>query len=105
MHNAITNPDNWHTHQDTVGKIANLATATASDRVAIVQLMATTARLTTEISTVNENLVVVLQTKRAICGIRGGRDRAVCRARYGSGSPTPKGTAGVVDLDLTIQYC
>ena len=59
-----------------VDAIANLATATASDRDTIAQLTATVARLTTDIETTNDNIVVALQAKHAICGSCGGRNKA-----------------------------
>ena len=40
-HNATAHPDDGYLQQETVDAIANLATATASDRVAIVQLTST----------------------------------------------------------------
>ena len=45
-HNATTHPDERYLQQDTVDAIANLATATASDRAAIAHLTATIERLT-----------------------------------------------------------
>ena len=68
-----------------VDAIANLATATTSDPSEIAQLTANIVRLTMEIATVNEKLVVALHTKRASRGGCGGRDRAACRLRAGSG--------------------
>ena len=53
-HNTTANPYNGYPHQDTVDAIANLTTNMASDREAITQLAATVARLTTEITTMND---------------------------------------------------
>ena len=98
-HNATTNLEIGYLYQYTVDAIANLTMATASDCTAISQLIATVARLMTDITMVNENIVIALQDKRAICGSRGGRGRAACGqgARYkdraraiaitGAGSP------------------
>ena len=58
-----------------VEAIANLSTATASDRAAIAQLTSTVKRLTAELVTVNANLVTALQTQRVIRGGCGGRGR------------------------------
>ena len=62
-HNVTIGPDNGYLHQDTVGAIANLATATASNRAAIANLTSTVERLTSEIVTVNTKLVAALHTK------------------------------------------
>ena len=63
MHNATARSDEGYIQQETVDTIANLATATASDRAAIAQLMATVERLTAELVTVNTNIVADLQTQ------------------------------------------
>ena len=62
-HNATACSDEGYIQQETVDTIANLATATASDRAAIAQLTATVERLTAELVTVNTNLVADLQTQ------------------------------------------
>ena len=56
-HNTTANPDDGYLQQETVDAIANLATAMASDRAAIAQLMSTVERLTAELVTVNAKLV------------------------------------------------
>ena len=58
--NATALPDNGCLQQETVDAIANLATATASDRASIVQLTATVERLMAELVTVNTKLVAAL---------------------------------------------
>ena len=68
--NATAHPDDGYLQQETVDAIANLVTATASNRAAIAQITATVKRLTEELVTVNANLVAALQPQRAI---RGGR--------------------------------
>ena len=75
-----------------VDVIANLATATASDSATIAQLTVTVARLMTEIVMVNVNLVVALQTNRAIRGGREGRDRTSRGRGSGSGAGSGTGT-------------
>ena len=45
-HNATARPDGGYLYPETVDTIANLATATDSDRAAISQLTATVERLT-----------------------------------------------------------
>ena len=51
-----------HTYQqDTVDAIANLATATASDRASVAALTATNSTLYAEIATTNAKLVTALQ--------------------------------------------
>ena len=72
MHNATTNPEYRYIHQDMVDAIANLTTSAIINRVAMVQIMATIASLTTELATMNENLAVSLQTKCASCRRSGG---------------------------------
>ena len=62
-HNSTTKPDGGYLQQEMVDAIANLATATASDRVAVAKLTATVARLTIELATVNKKLAVALQEK------------------------------------------
>ena len=94
-----------------VDAVANLTTATASDRDSIAQLMATVARLTMGLATMNENIVIALQGKRASCGIRKGRDRAARgkgvgardAAKTGSGAPILSETAGGTDLETHIH--
>ena len=71
-HNATALPDDGYLQQETVESIANLATATASNRAAIAQLTATVESLTTDLVTVNTNLVAALQPQRSIRGSRGG---------------------------------
>ena len=75
VHNTTANLDNRDLQQETVDAIVNLATSTASDRAAIVQLTVTVtvARLTTEFVMVNEKIMVALQEKRAIWSSQGGR--------------------------------
>ena len=60
VHNATANPENGYLHQYAVDYIANFATAPANDHEAITQLVTTVARLTTELVTVNEKLVIAL---------------------------------------------
>ena len=67
-HNATENPDGSYLQQATVDAIANLAIATASDRAAITQLTATVMRLITDLATVNKNIFIALQSKRASRG-------------------------------------
>ena len=74
-HSTTANLDDGYLQQETVDAITNLATTKASDCAAIEKLMATVARLTTELATVHVKLVVVLQTNRASRGGHGGRDR------------------------------
>ena len=61
-HNTTTHLYNGYIQQEMVDDIANLATATASDRAAIAQLTSTVERLTAELVTVNAKLVTALQT-------------------------------------------
>ena len=119
-HNATTNPDNRYLQQETVDAIANLATATASDRTSISQLTANVARLTTVLVTVNKKISVTLQAQRAIWGIRGGHNRTTRGRGAGSGAGAATGagscaiarTGAVVptlaeakDLEPPIHYC
>ena len=60
LHNVTTNPGGEYIHQDTVDAIVNLATSTVSDRASIVQITATIVRLTTDIATVKEKLIISL---------------------------------------------
>ena len=78
-HNATANPDDSYLQQETVDAIANLATATASDRSVITQLTATVVRITTELAMVNVKLIVALQTNRTSRGGRGERVRTSLR--------------------------
>ena len=55
----------------------NLATATASDRAAIAQLIATVVRLMTELVMVNAKLVVAIQENYASRFGHGGHDRTI----------------------------
>ena len=55
-HNATVLPDDGYLQQETVESIANLATATASNRAAIAQLTATVERLTAELVTVKTKI-------------------------------------------------
>ena len=71
-HNATTHPDGGYLQQEMVDDIANLATATASDRAAIAQLTSTVESLTAELVIVNTKLVADLQPQRASRGGRGG---------------------------------
>ena len=77
----------------------------ASDRVANVHLMATSARLTTELVAMNKKLVVSLHTKRASHSIRRWRDRSSCVRKAGTGPPSIVETAGGVNLDPPNHYC
>ena len=96
-HNATKNPDNGYPQQETVDAIANLATATASDRTIIAQLTATVARLMTELATLNEKLVDPLQAKCVSRGSRRGHVRTTCgqgaRSRAGAGTGDGAGAA------------
>ena len=76
--------------------------ATASDRAAIAQIMATVARLTMKLATVNAKLVVALQKNldsrdghggcdRTIRG-RGAGTRAISGTGTGAGAPEITGT-------------
>ena len=76
--NTTANTDDGYIHQDTVYDIANLSTATASDREAITQLMSTITRLTAELATMNKKIVVSLQEKYASRRSRGGRKQSAC---------------------------
>ena len=58
--NTTARQDNRYLQQETVDAITNLATATASDCAAIAQLTSTIERLTSELVTVNANLVTSL---------------------------------------------
>ena len=69
-HNATAHPDNSYQQQETVGVIANLATATASNCAAIAQFTATVERLTSDLIAVKDKLVNALQPQRVS---RGGR--------------------------------
>ena len=73
-HNATANPDNGYLQQETVDSIANLSRATASDRATIAKITSTVTRLTADLATVNEKLVVYLQAKSASCGSHRWRD-------------------------------
>ena len=91
-HNTTANPDDIYFQQETVEAIAKLATTTASYRAAIAQLMATVARLATELATVNTKLVVNLQTNRASQGGHRGRGRIIRRRGSRTGSTSSTGT-------------
>ena len=87
--------------------IANLATATASNRAAIANLTAMVERLTAELATVNANLVTALQPQRASRGGRGGRGRG---RRRGAGTTTYTGAVSATrtnnqDLEPPTHYC
>ena len=111
------NPDYGCLHQEKFNAIANLATTTASDRAAIVQLTAIVTRLTTDLAMVKKKLFVSLQAKRASRGSRGGRNKTTRRWRSGSGTgaracSTERTRAGAptlaeasVDLKPLIHYC
>ena len=62
-HNVTARPDDGYLQQETVDAIANLSTATASDRAAISHLTSTVESLTTELVTVNTNLVATLKNQ------------------------------------------
>ena len=85
--------------------------ATASDLEAIAQLTATVARHTTELETMNKNLVVPLQAKRASHGIHGGCNKDACRWEYGTTpktvaeAPTLEEAEGGTGLDIPIHNC
>ena len=117
-HNATANPDGGYLQQETVDAIAKSATAMVSDRIAISQLNATVARVTTEIATVIAKLAVALQTNRASRGGQGERNRTTRErgARAGPGTGTGAGTsaitrasattiAEIIDLEPPIYYC
>ena len=74
-HNSTAKPDDGYFQQETVGAIANLATATASDCAVISQLTSMVKRLMAELVTLNAKLVNSLQTKSASRGGCGGRRR------------------------------
>ena len=61
MANAV-HQDEPQFEQRTIDAIANLATATASDRAAVAKLTATIADLTTELKTTQAKLVAALET-------------------------------------------
>ena len=120
MHNATTNLDDRYLQKETVDAIENLVTATESDRDAIAQLTATTARLTTELLTVNTNFIVALQTNRVRRSGRGRRDRTTRGGGSGSGEGAGTGTGSGAqertgasaptiteerDLEPPIHYC
>ena len=112
-HNATANPDDGYLLQDTVDAIVKLAKAMAIDREAVTQLTTTISRLTTELATVNEKIVVALQGKRASrgsCGecdkvSRGQVSRAQTAAKNGAVAPALAELAGGADLDTPIHYC
>ena len=91
-HNATANPDNGYLQQETADSIKKLATATSSDCVAIAQLTATFASLTTELATVKAKLVLALQTNRPRQVGRGQRGRTSRRQGSGTGAGTSTGT-------------
>ena len=119
-HNATANLDNEYLQKYPVDAIANLATSTASDCVAISQLTSTVGRLTAELATVNAKLVIALQKNRdSQCGQRG-RDRTNHEKGSGSGVGSGTGTgagspertgasaptmAEKKDLEPPIHYC
>ena len=117
-HNAPARSDDRYLHQETVGTIANLATATAINRAAIAQLTATVERLTSELVTVNTKLVAALKTQQSSRGGNVGRSwgrgrgaSAVAGASSTTpthGPPTGAGTATRTekqDLEPPIHYC
>ena len=106
-HNATANPNDGYLQQETVDAIANLATATVSDKAAIAHIASTVERLTAELVTVNANIVTALQTQRASQGEREG-----CGRGRGSGTGSPAQTSAVAatrseeqDLEPLIHYC
>ena len=118
MHNATAKPDNRYLQQETMDATANLAATTASDRAAITQLTATAARLTLELATVNENLVLALQANRASQGRlwrarqNQPKMRIQNRSRTGTGAGSPAiigtGALNMADeknLEPPIHYC
>ena len=113
-HNATARPGDGCLHQETVDTIANLATATASDRAAITQLMATVERLMAELFTVNTKLVTALQPQRASWSDRVGQSRGrgagagACATKPTHVPPTGKISATRTDnqdLEPPIYYC
>ena len=127
-YNATANPDNGYLQQETVDAIANLVTATASDRADIAQLTVTVARLTTDLAMVNAKLVIALQkdlasrsgrgerniTSRGIGAGAGSRARACPGAGSGTGTRTgaPERTGASAptmdeskELEPPIHYC
>ena len=108
-HNATAHPDKGYLQQETVDAIANLATATASDRAAIAQLTSTVDWLTAELLAVNAKLVTALQRKRVSQGGRGGRDRGCGHGRETS-APAQTGAVAATrfeeqDPEPLIHYC
>ena len=106
-HNATPHPDDGYLQKETVDDIANLATATASDRAAIAQLTATVERLTAELITVESKIVTDLQPQCASRGGCGGQSRG---RGCGAGTTTPTGAVSATrtkeqDLEPTIHYC
>ena len=106
-HNATPHLDNGYLQQETVDAIANLATATASDRAAITQLTATVDSFMAELVTVNAKLVTDLQPQRASRGGRGGRGHG---RGLGSGTTTQTGAVSATRtnnqyLEPPIHYC
>ena len=96
-HNTTAHPDDGYLQQETVDAIADLATATASNRSDIAQITSTVKRITEELVTVNLKLVTSPQTQRASRGGRGGQGRG-----RGAGSPTQ--TGAVADTRTKEQY-
>ena len=103
VHNATENTDDGYIHQDTVDAISKLATATAINRMEIAQLKSIIISLTKNLTTVNQKLLVDLQTKRGNRRSCRGSDRAARGCGYGSGPPAPEGTAGVMELETPIH--
>jgi hypothetical protein len=81
--NAVTQDDfNHDIQQETVDAIANLATATASDRATVASLTATNSRLTLELIAVNAKLVKALEAnKQRQVTTTGGRSNTTTRGR------------------------
>ena len=118
VYNATARPDGGYLQQEMLDAIANLETATASNRAAIAQLTATVESLTAELVTVNTKLAVELQTQQASWDGNGGRSQVCGRgasAGAGAGATTPThgppngaGTATRTkkqDLEPPIHYC
>ena len=89
-----------------VDAIANLATATASDRAAIAQLTATFERLTVDLIILNTKLATALQPHRASQGIRGERSHG---GGYRASTTTSTGAVLATrtnnqDLEPSIHY-
>ena len=102
-HNATAHPDDGYLQQETVDAIANLATATASNRAAISQLTAMVKRLRAELVTMSAEFVTALQPQRASRGGRGGRGRR-------TGTTTQPIAVSATrtddhDLEPPIHYC